>query len=84
MLLPLICWMSTLASGPLILTPSFVTAVQWIGLTPKQIEVKLGEGPIATTFAGGSENLQVSCYYANAQLVVAYKDGRAVRTFRSK
>lgn len=84
MILSLVCAASVLGTGPLRNKLLDAAVVRWIGLSTAQINEKLREKPSANSVAGGTKNLQVSSHYANARLVVSYKDGIAVNIYRTK
>ncbi len=83
MVFAVICWIGTLAAWePHIVRQDM--AIQWVGQHSAKIEKMLGEGPTASMTAGGTDNLQIMRFYANAGLVVWYdSDGIAVRVRRA-
>ena len=84
MILSLVCVANVLAIGPICDKLLDAAVTKWIGLSTAQINEKLREKPSANSVAGGTNNLQVSSHYANARLMVSYKDGIAVNIYRTK
>jgi hypothetical protein len=83
MLFAAVCWLGTLGTAQAQLIMQ-APPLQYLGQTSAQIEKALGEEATASMTSGGTENLHLTCIYANARLIVSYNsNGVAVNVFRA-